>query len=225
MAPTTSPCDTCDARCCSAYAVHVTGDDAWRIAEGLGLPLHGFLAYAPQALRTGTGFLLEPGGPSYDLLLAHATTSDVRPPCVFLRAGDGGPPRCGVYALRPRACRRFPAARLEGSYGVRDDIVCPPGAWEDHDMGRLSWRVALGREDREAESYAAVVGVWNERVESAARHAAPTVLDYLDYLAEAYRWLVPWRATLRPAERIGARYVERVRDTLRSCQHADRPIA
>src|SRR5512133_2168847 len=172
-APVTSPCDGCDARCCSAYAVHVTGDDVWRISAGLGLEPHAFLTYAAQAVRTATGFVLRRDGPSHELLLAHARSADRRPPCPFLRGGDGAPPRCGVYPFRPRACRRFPAVRLEAGYGVRDGLVCPPGAWAGHDMARLSWRVALGREDRELETYAAVVAVWNERVERAMPEGEP----------------------------------------------------
>jgi hypothetical protein len=81
-------------------------------------------------------------------------------------------------------------------------------------MARLSWRVALGREEREAEAYAAVVAAWNDRVERARARRAPTVIGYLDYLADAYRWLVRWRAALRPAERAGAAYRERIRATL-----------
>src|SRR5512138_3244129 len=197
----TSPCGTCDARCCSAYAVNVTGDDAWRLADGTGLPLDELVTYREEARRTPAGFLLDPRGPTHELLLAHARPSDRRPPCAFLRAGDGGPPRCGVYAFRPRACRRFPAVRAERGFGVREGILCPPGAWAGHDMARLSWRVAIGREEREADAYAAVVAAWNDRVGRAARAGAPTLLDYLDWLADAYRWLVPWRASLRPDER------------------------
>ncbi|HET8538975.1 MAG TPA: YkgJ family cysteine cluster protein [Anaeromyxobacter sp.] len=212
-APTASPCGTCDARCCSAYAVHVTGDDVRRLADGTGIPPHAFLWCQPQAARTATGFLLEPGGPSYDLVLAPPRSAEVRPPCAFLSAGDG-PPRCGAYRFRPRVCRRFPAVRREGGYGVRDGIVCPPGAWDGRDMARLSWRVALEREEREAHAYAAVVTVWNARV---ARAGAATFPRYLDWLTDAYGWLVRWRAALRPAERAGAAYLERIRRTLASC--------
>jgi Fe-S-cluster containining protein len=218
-APAKSPCDACDARCCSAYAVHVTGDDVWRIADGVGLPAHAFLVYAPQAVRTGTGFLLAPGGPPHDLLLAQArgAPAGARAPCTFLRAGDGGAPRCGIYPCRPIACRRFPAARLDGGYGVRDGIVCGPDAWAAHDMARLGWRVALAREEREVEAYAAVVAIWNARVEGASPHAPTTVLEYLGYLEDAYRWLVRFRAALRPAQRRGEAFLGRVRETIGAC--------
>jgi Fe-S-cluster containining protein len=212
-APPTSPCGTCDARCCSAYAVNVTGDDAWRLARDTGLPLADLLTYRQEAARTSAGFLLGAGGPTHELLLAHARPADHRPPCAFLHAGGGGPPRCGVYASRPRACRRFPAVRVGGDIGVREGIVCSPGAWAGHDLARLSWRVAVAREEREAEAYAAVVAAWNARVARRAA-AAATVLDYLDWLADAYRWLVPWRASLRPSARAGEAFAACVREAL-----------
>jgi Fe-S-cluster containining protein len=216
-APPASPCGTCDARCCSAYAVNVTGDDAWRLAEGTGLPLDELLTYRREERPSPAGFLLEPRGPTHELLLAHARPAGHRPPCAFLRAGDGGAPRCGVYAFRPRACRRFPAVRLGPGFGVRDGIPCPPGAWAGHDMARLSWRVAVAREEREAEAYAAVVAAWNARVAAGGAAAPGALLAYLDWLADAYRWLVPWRAALAPSRRAGAAFAARVRETLGAC--------
>lgn len=216
-APTTSPCDACDARCCSAYAVHVTGDDVRRIADGTGRAPHAFVTWALQPERTATGFVVRPGGPSHDLLLAHARATGARPPCPFLRAEEGRAPRCGVYAFRPRVCRRFPAVRLGEGYGVRDGIVCGPEAWAGHDLARLSWRVAIAREERETETYAAVVAAWNERVEREGARPGRDLLGFLDYLADAYRWLAPWRAALRPADRAGPAFLERIRRTLRAC--------
>jgi Fe-S-cluster containining protein len=217
--PPTSPCDACDARCCSAYAVHVTGDDVRRIAEATGLAPHAFLTWSVQAERTATGFLLRPGGPSHDLLLAHARAGGdgPRPPCPFLRAEEGAPPRCGVYAARPRVCRRFPAVRSADGYGVRDGIVCGPGAWARHDMARLSWRVAIAREEREAETYAAVVAAWNDRVGRGSPEPAQGLVGFLDWLGDAYGWLARWRASLAPADRAGPAFLERIRRTLRSC--------
>jgi Fe-S-cluster containining protein len=218
MGPPPSPCDGCDARCCGAYSVHVTGDDVWRIAGRLGVAAADFLAYAPQAVRSATGFLLEPGGPSHDLMLAPAKAAGERAPCVFLRGGPGGSPRCGVYPFRPVACRRFPAARLDGGYGVRDGIVCGPGAWAGHAMGALSWRVALGREARELETYAAAVAAWNAGIERAGAGEGRDVAHYLDWLTEAYGWLVRWRATLGPRRRHGAEYLAQIRETLAACR-------
>ena len=212
-----SPCDGCDARCCRSYTVHVTGADAFRIARGTGLEPIEFLRYLRQEARTDTGFQLEAGGSTFDLILETARTDDPRKPCLFFRVDEAtGEGRCGIYALRPGACRRFPAMRREGGgVGVRDGIVCPDGAWEGHPIDRLSWRVALEREGRDAELYAVVVGEWNARVEAAPRRAPRTFEQYLDHLADAYRWISQLRQGLGPRGVAGPALLLRVGEALR----------
>jgi Fe-S-cluster containining protein len=219
--PLPSPCDGCDARCCRSYTVHVTGADAFRIASGTGLEMVEFVGYLPQVARTDLGFLLEPDGPTYDLILETARTDEPRKPCLFFRVDDAtGEGRCGVYALRPGACRRFPAILRDGERGggrvdVRDGIVCPDGAWGGHPMDRLSWRVALAREARDRELYAVVVADWNARVEAARGKPARTVEQYLDHLSEAYGWITRMRRALPPRESAGPGLLLRVGETLR----------
>lgn len=203
-----SPCEACDARCCRLYVVPLTGEDAWRLAQRAGVPLHRLVACAPQPEPTAAGFLLAPGGPCHELVLA-AQACHPRAPCAFL--GGGG--RCEAYAFRPRACRRFPAVRVADGVGARDGIVCPPGAWRPGSMRALSWRVALAREERDAALYAEVVADWNARLLARGEPAGPHA--YLDHLAATYAFLVRWRAALRPAERAGPALVARARAALR----------
>ncbi len=213
MAATTSPCDACDARCCRTYAVQLTGDDVSRIAAGLGLAVQEFTAFTPQAARTETGFLLERDGPTHDLVL-RADGAGVSPrACVFLRAAGGREGRCGAYASRPRACRRFPAMERDGAVAVRDEIPCATGAWEKS-IRRRSWRAALERERREIALHAAIVAIWNERI-GAAGAPPRTVLEFLDHLAEAYLFVTRLRGALLPRDRSGPVFVRRVAETLR----------
>jgi len=209
-APAPGPCDACDARCCRTYVVPLTGEDAWRLSRGAGIPLHRLVACAAQHEPTAAGFLLEPGGPTHDLVLA-AQACHPMAPCLFLRE-EGGRGRCGAYEFRPRACRRFPAVRTAGGIASREGIVCPEGSWPAARMRGLSWRVALAREEREAALYAEVVADWNRRV--GARGAPAGALAWLDHLAETYAFLVPWRAALRPAERAGEAFLVRAREAL-----------
>jgi Fe-S-cluster containining protein len=209
--PPASPCDACDARCCRVYVVPLTGDDAFRLARATGVPLHRLVACAPQHEPEAPGFLLEPDGPVHQLVLAAQAGHPIAP-CAFLRE-EGGVGRCGAYAARPRACRRFPAVREGRSIGAREGTPCPPGAWRGR-MAALSWRVALAREEREAALWAEVVSDWNGRLR--ARAAPKTVLAWLDHLAETYAFLVPWRAALRPSERRGAAFLARARYALAS---------
>jgi Fe-S-cluster containining protein len=211
-----SPCEGCDARCCRSYTVHVTGADAYRISAGLDLDMVRFLAYVPQVARTDTGFLLQPGGPTHDLILETVRTDEPRKPCLFLRVdpvtGDG---RCGIYPLRPGACRRFPAvAGPGGGVHPRDGIVCPEGAWDAHPLDRLSWRVALARERRDAELYAVVVADWNARVEAAGGARPRTAEQYLDHLWDAYAWIARLRRSLPPHEGVGPALLLRVGEAL-----------
>lgn len=99
--------------------------------------------------------------------------------------------------------------------GVRDGVVCPEGAWEGYPIGRLSWRVALARETREAELYAVVVGEWNARVESEHRRPARTLAQYLDHLSDAYGWITRMRHALPPRESAGPGLLLRVGEALR----------
>ncbi len=207
---TAGPCDACDARCCRVYVVPLTGEDAWRLAERSGIPMHRLVACAAQPEPTPSGFLLAPDGPTHDLVLA-AQACHPRAPCAFL-SEEGGRGRCGAYAFRPRACRRFPAARAGAGVISREGIPCPGGAWPAARMRGVSWRVALAREEREAALYAEVVAGWNARV--VARGAAFDALAWLDHLAETYAFLVRWRAALRPAERAGAPFLARARAAL-----------
>jgi Fe-S-cluster containining protein len=209
--PPGSPCDACDARCCRVYVVPLTGDDAFRLSQGSGLPMHRLVACAPQREPDAAGFLLEPGGLRHELVLA-AQAGHPMAPCVFLRE-EAGRGRCGAYGFRPRACRRFPAVRApEDAVVSRDGTPCPPGAWSAARMGRLSWRVALAREEREAALHAEVVADWNARL--CDRGAPASALAWLDHLAETYAYLVAWRRSLRPVERAGEGFLARARYAL-----------
>lgn len=207
-----SPCDGCDGRCCAVYVVPLTGEDAWRLAQGSGVPMHRLVACAPLPEPTPAAFLLAPEGPFHELVLA-AQASHPSAPCPFLRE-EGGRRRCGAYPFRPRACRRFPAVRAAGGVGAREGVACPEGAWAPERMRGLSWRVALAREERDAALYAEVVAAWNARV--LARAAPFTALAWLDHLAETYAFLVRWRSALGPRERAPAPFLARVREALRS---------
>jgi Fe-S-cluster containining protein len=217
MAATTSPCETCDARCCRVYSVHLTGDDVSRIGGGLGLPMQEFVAFAPQRAPTEMGFLLEHGGPTHDLVLR--TDGDDAPfrACVFLRALPAGGGRCGAYAFRPRACRRFPAMEQGGTAAVRDGVVCAPGAWDGSER-RRAWRVELERERREIALHAAVVAIWNEQIVADGGAPPRTALELLEHLGDAYRFVARLRTALRPRDRSGPAFVERVAETLRQLE-------
>ena len=203
-----SPCDACDARCCRAYAVHLTLDDVGRLADGLDLPLPTVIAHRPQPAPAATGFLLAPGGPTHDLVLGHRPPSDPEPGCHFLEAG-----RCAVYAIRPRACRRFPAAVADGRVVAREGIICGTAPWRDA-MGQRSWRAELEHERREVAIHEVFVAVWNERI--AGPGARPRSFEqFLDHLVDAHGWLARFRRALPHREQDGEPFLGRIREILR----------
>jgi Fe-S-cluster containining protein len=116
------PCDSCHAGCCRAFAVPVTGADIIAIQRKLGLPFEEFVRRTPDpAGRIAHGavphFTFEdsPETP-YVICLAHVPSvfHARSTKCRFLIecAPDDefplGRARCGIYGVRPSACRVFP---------------------------------------------------------------------------------------------------------------------
>ena len=212
-APGASPCHECDARCCSAYSVHLTLDDTGRIAAGLDLPLRRFAAHLPQPAPTATGFLLEPGGRTHDLVLGHRPEGEAEQGCLFLEHG-----RCSVYRFRPRACRRFPAAAEGGRIVAREGTACGARAWAGC-MTRRCWRAELERERREVALHEVAVRAWNEKVEGDGGGRRP-LAAYLEHLEDAWSVVARLRRALRPRDRSGDAFLGRVCEILRCLPRA-----
>ncbi len=204
--PRASPCDGCDARCCRAYSVQLTIDDAGRLARALDVPIRRFAAHLPQPVRTETGFMLDRSARTHDLVLGHRAEPDPAG-CVFLEGG-----RCSVYRVRPRACRRFPAAAENGRVVAREGIVCGTARWAAA-MGQRSWRAELEREQREVALHAVVVADWNARVERGGERPLP-LERFLEHLEDAWSVVARLRETVRPSERAGGALLGRVREIL-----------
>jgi hypothetical protein len=115
-------CDTCHAGCCRAFAVPVTGADIISIQKKLELPFGEFVGRMPDhAGRISNGavphfhFVDSPNTP-YVICLVHVPSEfhARSTKCRFLIecAPDDefplGRARCGIYGVRPSACRVFP---------------------------------------------------------------------------------------------------------------------
>ena len=115
-------CDTCHAGCCRAFAVPVTGADVIAIQRRLGLPFEEFVRRMPDPdgrIANGAvphfSFDDSPETP-YVICLNHAPSEfhANSTKCRFLIecAPDQefplGRARCGIYPVRPSACRVFP---------------------------------------------------------------------------------------------------------------------
>lgn len=164
-----SPCSSCRKRCCTNYTVSIIGYDAWVIGKGLCLPLGAFLVHFPAASDNERAFLLEPGGPRFEIALDKVGSYQKGNPCVFwVELLDGGG-RCGIYPYRPLVCQTYPAYQQEEMVALRHDVLCPEGAWNLVGMDLPIFRQRLSRFRLEQDIYAYIVSGWNRRVEQEQR--------------------------------------------------------
>lgn len=190
------PCGSCRKACCANYTVSINGYDAWLIGKGLHLPLESFLVYFPVGEENDRGFLLEPGGKRYELALDKVGEYRKGNPCVFLVELPGGGGRCGIYPYRPMVCQTYPAYRQEEIVVLRDDVLCPEGAWNLVGMDLPLFRQRLSHFRMEQEIYAYIVSGWNEAVERAGRTF--TIRAYYTALMNLYEGIDRWRKDFSP---------------------------
>jgi Fe-S-cluster containining protein len=180
-----TPCASCGV-CCRSYVVPVCGFDVWRISREMQIDPSTFLV-AWQEDEPGTdGFRLEPEGPLFTLVLDKRSWSRQSSACVFLMRFPGGQDRCGIYGQRPVACRSYPMLLLNGGVVLRDDPLCPPGAWSSADAGDPAWRAALQQAAMQYDVYKVVVDRWNARVRGGSLDGALGFADYYRYLLTVY---------------------------------------
>jgi Fe-S-cluster containining protein len=178
-----SPCATCGT-CCRSYVVPLLGQDVWRISRGLGLSPELFVLAYDQPEPGPDGFLLEHHGRPQGLALDKRGDFDPASPCVFLVELGGGHARCGIYELRPGTCRTYPMARRDATVALRQDALCPPGAWSTRQVATPHWRLHLQDYTEQWEAYVAVVQGWNDRISRHERRA--TLPEYLGFLLNVY---------------------------------------
>lgn len=227
-----SPCAACHTRCCFDYTVTVTGYDAWRIATRLNLALEQFLF----VLRTTDeqsqqhAFHLDASDDRHVIALAkqgvpEGEAGDGREACVFWLSLPGGYGRCGIHAERPEACRTYPMYMRDGAVHVRQDALCPSGAWSTPSLDMPAWQLALLRGHFHNGLYTKVVEAWNQRLRASSQDASPRV--FYAYLMSVYRRLGPLVEGMPPdAERATLtewnRRAERGGDPLANCRTAGR---
>jgi Fe-S-cluster containining protein len=187
------PCASCGA-CCRGYLVPLCGRDVWRISRRLHLAPEQFVVAWREDDDGPDRFRLEADGPRYTLVLDRRGWSAERSTCLFLLTLPGGRDRCGIYAHRPAACGAYPMVMRRDVVALRDDPLCPPGAWAADEAVRPAWRDALQQARMDFDVYHAVVERWNarQRVDRATRHPS----EYYDYLLGVYEALGALEAEL-----------------------------
>lgn len=192
------PCATCRKRCCTNYTVSITGYDAWVIAKGLCLPMESFLIYFPVPAENERGFSLVPGGEKYEIALDKVGIYQQGNPCVFWMELLSGGGRCGIYPYRPLVCQTYPAYQQDELVVLRDDVLCPEGAWNLVGMDLPVFRERLSRFRLEQDLYAYIVAGWNRNLKRRGR--AASLMEYYAALMNLYEPLQLWLAALPPED-------------------------
>ena len=193
------PCSSCRKRCCTNYTVSITGHDAWVIGKGLHLPLESFLIYFPVTEKNDRGFLLESGGQRHEIALDKVGQYQKGNPCVFWVELASGGGRCGIYSSRPMVCQTYPAYQQQEMVVLRDDVLCPEGAWNLVGMDLPVFRQRLSRFRMEQDIYAYIVAGWNRAVERGGR--AFSIREYYTALMNVYEHLHRWMESITPDAR------------------------
>jgi Fe-S-cluster containining protein len=178
----------------------VTGYDAWVIASKLHLSMEQFLVFVPEQAKTATGFQLDRTETTYIIAL-NKQPSPRKKPCIFLLTLPNGYDRCSIYPHRPLICQTFPTLLRHGSVAIREDLICPKGAWNVASMDLPTWRLSLLRMEMESAVYRLVVCRWNECVEKEPADASYSIFQYFAYLMNAYSRLEMLRRDI-PEEEI-----------------------
>jgi hypothetical protein len=174
-------------RCCHGV-VAPSGHDVWCIARALDLPPASFLAFFESPAPRRDAFALDGSARRFRLALARRpgrrTTSAA--PCAFLLRTRGGDHRCGLGALRPTACRAFPAELAGGVLCLREDAGCSCRRWALADVDVAEETALVELRQAEGEEYCGVVARWNARVATAPEGSVFDVASYCAFLLDAY---------------------------------------
>ena len=184
--------------CCFGLLIDITGSDVHRLARGLALDPRSFVTQCPSdETDDDIGFSLEPGGETFTLVLRQRSAAHSRElivehgrPCTFLLGPIQGTTRCGVYGLRPRACRSYPAEILHGEVSLRGIARCPVSTA----LTGAGWRPDVREEQIEGDLHRVVVWRWNRHVLMAPDRCRFD--DYLGYLVDVHDRLAPIWASL-----------------------------
>ena len=83
-------------------------------------------------------------------------------------------------------CQTYPSLGDGELVRLRDDVLCPTGAWKLSQMPLGAWRQRIADFTWHHDLYEAAVGCWNVRVEAADAGTQFSVLHYYDFLLNLY---------------------------------------
>lgn len=153
-----APCDSCHAGCCRSFAVPLSGADIITIERRLGLTFWDFACrWADESGKIARGRVPHfyfPDAPEVPFVICLLQTESLFLPgtmkCRFLlecppdEAHPLGEARCGIYGVRPSACRVFPTKLNDtGDLVVLCNVPASPreGGHPAYDLCPREWEL------------------------------------------------------------------------------------
>ena len=184
-----NPCLQCPGHCCSQNIINLCGYDVWVIARELHLKPTDFVAFAELNDENPYNFKLDSSDRAYCLVLRMRELPDGSRRCLFTLDLPNNETRCGIYPLRPIACRAYPLAFVGEEVMVKPWALCPEGLWDIRQLDLARWREELGRHDMEFSIYACIVRSWNKMAMNQPMLEKLNFAPFLDFLINTYSGL------------------------------------
>jgi Fe-S-cluster containining protein len=177
--------DACRSKtCCRVTRVVLTGHDLVQLVRTFELEPAQFAMHVPTGTQDPPGFVLEPRGSGYELVLRkNGEIGPAGAPCVFLIETNDGHASCGAGASRPSACQAYPATVSDARVRIIDG-GCDCHRWSLLDL-RPHERALARTAARQSEEHAGAVREWNADLRE--QGAARSIEDYYRYLIETCR--------------------------------------
>jgi Fe-S-cluster containining protein len=161
----------------------VSGFDLVRLCRGLGVPWDRLVELRHTDFPAFDGFRLDAGPRHHHFVLRRRENGA----CLLLVEIDDKHRRCGVHALRPDACRRYPLV-LDGSGAISlaEHARCPEPQARAYAAGAEDLRAAIAATEEERALYAIAVARWDQRARTASMPLAPSLfLTWIGAVSDA----------------------------------------
>ena len=116
--------------------------------------------------------------------------------CIFALDLPHQQVRCGIYSMRPTACRAYPLAFAGEEVVAKPWAYCPDGAWDVGQLDLPYWREELGRHDMEFSIHAFLVAVWNTEMMKQPKLERLDFGPFFSFLFDVYRRLESVRVAI-----------------------------
>ena len=184
-----SPCVNCPGICCSQNLINICGYDLWVIVRELSIHPSDFVGLACLNKNSLYSFLIDGSEKAYGMVLNMKELSDTTRRCIFALNLPNNVVRCGIYPLRPIACRAYPLAFAGNEVVVKPSSFCSDGAWDTSEFDSSYWQEELSRHDMEFSIYAFLLAIWNTNMQRQPELDRIDFQPFFTFLLETYKRL------------------------------------